>query len=67
MLLSVRGCCGQIPEYFHGNEKGSALVIPAGSLNDEPALKPTNNIFWNDRAHWYESGIEAAQCSNFAK
>jgi len=57
--------CGSGLPYL--NEKGSALVIPAGSLNDEPVLKPTNNIFWDDRAQWYEAGIEAPQCSNFAK
>jgi len=56
--------CGSGLPYL--NEKGSALVIPAGSLNNEPVLKPKNNIFWTDRAQWYEVGIEAPQCSKFA-
>jgi len=57
--------CGSGLPYL--NEKGSALVIPAGSLNDAPALKPKNNIFWNDRAQWYEAGIEVPKCPYFAE
>ena len=57
--------CGSGLPYL--NEKGSALVIPAGSLNDEPVLKPISNIFWNDRELWYETGMEAPQCSYFDK
>ena len=56
--------CGSGLPYL--NEKGCALIIPAGSLNDEPVLKPKNNIFWADRAQWYETGIDAPKCSGFA-
>jgi len=47
------------------NEKGSALVIPAGSLDHEPNIKPANNIFWDDKAQWYEDGINAPKCEGF--
>jgi len=57
--------CGSGLPYL--NEKGSALVIPAGSLDDTPVIKPTNNIFWDDRAQWYEAGVEAPQCPYFSK
>lgn len=57
--------CGSGLPYL--NEKGSALIIPAGSLDDNPALKPMQNIFWDDKAQWYEEGIIAPQCANFPK
>ena len=47
------------------NEKRSALVIPAGSLDHEPDIKPANNIFWDDKAQWYEDGITAPKCEGF--
>jgi len=28
------------------------IVIPAGSLDDEPSAKPTDRIFWGSRAAW---------------
>ena len=30
-----------------------AVVIPAGTLDDDIAFKPTQNIFVSDRAQWY--------------
>ena len=31
---------------------GSRMVVPAGSLDDVPPLKPSDNIFWGSRAPW---------------
>jgi hypothetical protein len=31
---------------------GEALVVPAGSLDDENALKPTAHIFVSSKAGW---------------
>ena len=28
------------------------VVIPAGSLDDEPPIKPQSRIFWDSRADW---------------
>ena len=28
------------------NKKGDALIIPAGSLDHHPNIKPNENIFW---------------------
>ncbi len=47
------------------NQKGDSLVIPAGSLDHPPDIKPNGNIFWADKALWYESGVAAAKCSDF--
>ncbi len=33
---------------------GNAIVIPAGTLNDDPMEKPVHNIFMADKAPWFE-------------
>ncbi len=30
----------------------SIAVVPAGTLDAEPAISPTARIFWEDRANW---------------
>lgn len=34
------------------------IVIPAGTLNDDPPIKPQARIFWGSRAEWSCSGDE---------
>ncbi len=36
------------------SQSGTALVVPAGSLDQDPGIRPTQNIFWNSRAAWRE-------------
>ena len=55
--------CGSGLPYL--NKKGTALIIPAGSLNHEPKIKPSHNVFWNEGAQWYQSGINAPKCKGF--
>ena len=55
--------CGSAMPYL--NESGSALVIPAGSLDHDIDIDPDVNIFWEDKAHWLESGINARKCEGF--
>lgn len=31
------------------------LIVPAGSLDEEPALEPLDHIFWHERAEWYNN------------
>ncbi len=57
--------CGSGLPYL--NKKGDALVIPAGSLDHNPDIKPNNNIFWADKASWYEAGIVAPKCAGFVE
>jgi len=35
-------------------KSGRSMVIPAGTLDDDPGIKPTQNIYWQDRASWRE-------------
>jgi hypothetical protein len=28
------------------------MVIPAGTLDQDPGIRPIHNIFWKDRAPW---------------
>ena len=39
---------------------GESLAVPAGSLDGVPAIAPQANIFWPERAAWYDQGIQAA-------
>lgn len=34
-------------------QSGKAVVIPAGTLDDDPKAQPTHNIYFADRAPWY--------------
>jgi len=35
-------------------QSGKAVIIPAGTLDDDPDIKPTHNIFYTNKAPWYE-------------
>ena len=35
------------------------LIIPAGSLSEPAGIDPDDNIYWRDRADWYDAGIGA--------
>lgn len=36
----------------HPTRSGKAIVVPAGSLDADPALTPQTRIFWASRAAW---------------
>lgn len=46
-------CGGQVPRYV---KETDFIVVPAGSLDSEPAIKPQARIFWDSRASWSCSG-----------
>jgi hypothetical protein len=46
-------------------KSGKALIVPAGSLDAEPNIQPNDNIFWVERAGWYDDGIHANKCEAF--
>ena len=48
-----RVCGSQVPRYV---KETDFIVIPAGSLDDEPPLQPQARIFWDSRAHWSCNG-----------
>lgn len=47
-----KNCGSSLPWLVKG---GKNLVIPAGTLDDDPEIKPIQNIFWQDKACWYEA------------
>lgn len=55
--------CGSALPFI--NEAGDSLLIPAGSLDHDPGLLPDTNIFWEDRAAWYEAGVSSSHCAGF--
>ena len=49
--------CGSLVPYT--SLKSGRLIVPAGSLADDPERAPDDNIFWRDRAPWYDAGLAA--------
>ncbi|MCW8943936.1 MAG: GFA family protein [Sedimenticola sp.] len=55
--------CGSGVPYLSRN--GLALIIPAGSLDDDPGIRPQDNIFWRDRGCWYDEGVTAPRFEEY--
>ena len=36
-------------------QSGGAVVIPAGTLDEDPEIRPSQNIFWKNRVAWREA------------
>ncbi|MDP5031134.1 MAG: GFA family protein [Paraglaciecola sp.] len=47
------------------NKSGNALIVPAGVLDDQPTITPSHNIFWAERAAWYDAALLAKHCVGF--
>ncbi len=45
-----RHCGGIVPRLARD---GKRMVIPAGTLDSDPPVRPTKNIFWRIRARWF--------------
>lgn len=43
------------------------LVVPAGSLDDEPAAEPMDHIFWAEHAAWFEAAKDKPVFDGFPK
>ena len=35
-------------------QSGTAHIIPAGTLDDDPQARPIHNIYYSDKACWYD-------------
>jgi len=46
-----KGCGSSLPSM---SSTGKYWVIPAGTLDEDPGLRPARSIFWDSRAPWYE-------------
>jgi len=36
-------------------QSGGAVIIPAAPLDEDPQIRPSQNIFWKDRVAWREA------------
>lgn len=57
--------CGSLVPYI--SAKSGKLIIPAGSLSEDPGIRPEDNIFWNDRADWYDAVSQTPKFDGFPK
>ena len=55
--------CGSAVPYVSAS--GKALVVPAGCLDGQPDIRPQDNIFWEERASWYEDALNASHVDGF--
>jgi len=55
--------CGSVVPYK--NRPGTAVIIPAGTLDEDPEIRPQANIFWPNRADWYDEGVAAQHCDEY--
>jgi len=46
-------CCGSSLPWKA--QSGGAVIIPAGTLDEDPQIRPSQNIFWKDRVAWREA------------
>jgi hypothetical protein len=49
--------CGSGLPYV--NRTGTALVVPAGTLDRDPDIAPRDRIFWKYRAAWFDAAASA--------
>lgn len=45
-------CGSSMPWSVQG---GKNVVVPAGTLDDDPEIKPMHNIYWQSKACWFEN------------
>ena len=45
-------------------QTGKAVVVPCGSLDDDPGIRPSQNIFYDSHASWY---LEPASLPQYAE
>ena len=44
---------------------GEILAVPAGSLDGAPNITAQGNIFWSERALWYDQALHAPQYDTY--
>ena len=53
-----RNCGSSLPWMA---QSGRSVVIPAGTLDEDPEIRPVQNIYWDSRAPWRVS-VEELPC-----
>ncbi len=46
-------CGSQVP---YPSRDGSLLIVPAGYVSGDPEIRPSANIFWEERPCWFDEG-----------
>jgi len=49
------------------NQTGTAVIIPAGSLDTDPGVRPIQNIHFASRASWYEEAADLPRYDEYPK
>ena len=44
-----KSCGSSLPATIKG---GSNVIVPAGTLDDDPVIRPQRSVFWGSRASW---------------
>jgi len=55
-------CGSQVP---YVSRDGNFLIIPGGYLDGDPQIKPSANIFWDEKPCWFEEGQQATTHSTY--
>ena len=57
-------CGSSLPWAVKG---GKNIIVTAGTLDDDPGVKPMCNIFWRSKASWYEESSDLPRHDEFPK
>ena len=57
-------CGSSLPWAVKG---GKNIIVTAGTLDDDPGIKPMWNIFWRSKASWYEESSDLPRHDEFPK
>ena len=49
------------------SQSGKFLIVPAGSLNEEPSKQLDAQIFCSEQTEWHKKGIKVGKVSGFPK
>ena len=55
-------CGSQVP---YISRDGAFLVVPAGYVSGDPKIRPSANIFWDERPCWFDEGKAAPAFSTY--
>ncbi len=55
-------CGSRVP---HRIRDRNDYLIPAGLLDDDPAMRPENSIFWGSKASWYVEPHEIPKMNEY--
>ncbi len=51
--------CGSTVPYLSRNRQG--YIIPVGTLDGDPGVQPTHQIYWADRAPWFDAAMQCTK------